>query len=236
MDTRSLRTLVGVTCDVTKLRNRVEQRIVGNIKIRNGATPEQAMQLSLQERRVLLIEMDCYLSKEGVPFYENMYISTREDSCLYLQRAALITQERACEAQLVRALDTYPVWTLFLKGLRGVSPILAGILLSELDIHRAYNQQSFCTYVGLSITDAGSYWKKSTPAHPINVLLQNALRYTLVPHFLKAKNKYVAHFQECDMNNTDAYNRTADHMIAHFLTDLYFRWCEIENISTPVLT
>lgn len=57
------------------------------------------------------------------------------------------------EADMVKNLEMFvnkhPIWTTFLKDVKGCGPLMAGIILSYFNIHRARHISSFWAYAGI---------------------------------------------------------------------------------------
>ena len=54
---------------------------------------------------------------------------------------------------LKRAVDKHPLWINFLKDVHGCGPLMAGVILSELDITKANYVSSFWKYAGLDTVE-----------------------------------------------------------------------------------
>lgn len=63
----------------------------------------------------------------------------------------LLEQEKAAFKRLEKALATDPFYEHWLKHVRGIGPAMAGVLLSELDPHKAKYVSSFWKYCGLDV-------------------------------------------------------------------------------------
>ena len=56
---------------------------------------------------------------------------------------------------LERFLRNVPLWTNFLKDVTGCGPAMAGVILSEIDIHKAEYPSSIHAYAGLDVASDG---------------------------------------------------------------------------------
>lgn len=48
-------------------------------------------------------------------------------------------------------LDRYPIWTQYLKDVRGCGPLMAGVILSEIDIEKCNSISALWAYCGLDV-------------------------------------------------------------------------------------
>lgn len=78
-------------------------------------------------------------------------ISDEIDYLLVEIFAALITQEEKVFKHLENLLLDFPIYTEFLKKVRGIGPALAGILVSEIDINKARYPSSLHKLAGLDV-------------------------------------------------------------------------------------
>ena len=78
-------------------------------------------------------------------------ISTYTELCLIDQYIGLEKSEAAHFRKLGNILKDYPLWTDFLEGVKGVGPAMAGVIISEIDIHRAKYPSSLWAYAGLDV-------------------------------------------------------------------------------------
>ena len=54
-----------------------------------------------------------------------------------------------------KALNDFPLYTEFLKDVRGVGPAMAGVILSEMDIRKTTYVSSLWAYTGLDVAEDG---------------------------------------------------------------------------------
>lgn len=84
-------------------------------------------------------------------------ISNYTELVLVHQYLELLGSETKHFKQLETILDDYPIYTEFLKGVAGVGPAMAGIIISEIDIHKAKYPSSLWMYAGLDTVTIGKY-------------------------------------------------------------------------------
>jgi hypothetical protein len=59
-------------------------------------------------------------------------------------------QERVIEKHIRKQLDSFPIWSEYLKGIKGVGPIAGARIISEYDIHEADTVSKLWQYTGLN--------------------------------------------------------------------------------------
>lgn len=82
-------------------------------------------------------------------------ISDYTDLVLVSQYFDLESVERAAFLQLAGVLEEFELYVKFLKPIRGIGPAMAGVILSEFDIHRARYVSSLWKYAGLDVGPDG---------------------------------------------------------------------------------
>lgn len=76
-------------------------------------------------------------------------ISTFTELCLLAQYFDLEVSEAAHFKRLEPCLKEYPIYTEFLKDVKGIGPAMAGVIISEIDIHKAKYPSSLWKFAGL---------------------------------------------------------------------------------------
>lgn len=82
-------------------------------------------------------------------------ISDYTELCMVGQYVDLLRHEQQHTRRLENMLADYPVWTGFLAEVRGVGPMMAAVIISEFDIHKAKYPSSLWRYAGLDVADDG---------------------------------------------------------------------------------
>lgn len=82
-------------------------------------------------------------------FKGNAVISDYTELCLLDQYKTLEKQEARHFRGMAYALEDYPIYTEFLHGVKGIGPAMAGVIISEIDIHKAKYASSLWAYAGL---------------------------------------------------------------------------------------
>ncbi len=65
--------------------------------------------------------------------------------------AALLKQEEALFNEMETVVAQFPLWKVFLKGIKGVGRAIAGVILSEMDITKADYASSLHAFAGLDV-------------------------------------------------------------------------------------
>lgn len=65
----------------------------------------------------------------------------------------LVLQENAVLADIKAILERFPIWTTFLKDIKGCGPTMGAVIISTIDIHRADTPASLWAYAGLDVVD-----------------------------------------------------------------------------------
>ena len=81
---------------------------------------------------------DEIISDYGELCLVNLYIKVEKDEDSHFRR-------------LKALLDDIPIWSNYLKTLPGCGPAMAGVMISELDPHKARHASSFWKYAGLDV-------------------------------------------------------------------------------------
>jgi hypothetical protein len=159
-----LRGLIRGYDDIQRDRIRMGNRILGNLYRRFGLKPgEKKEGLSgLPKELMVLITREYKRITDGVVV--NMkeipkimmdahpgIISSEVMFVFVKTYKELVTQEYVINKEVEKFLDEFPIWTDHLKGLSGVGPTMGGVVVSELDPHKANHVTSFWSYAGLDV-------------------------------------------------------------------------------------
>jgi hypothetical protein len=160
----NIKTMVRGTYDIQQLRIQMGNRIVSNFKAKLGqepSTPEEEMDKDAQN---ILKKLRRHYRKitDGVKtfprqtsFKGDEVISTYTELCLISQYLDLETSEAQHFRRLGHVLKEYPIWTEFMEGVKGIGPAMAGVIISEFDIHKAKYSSSMWRYAGLDVAEDG---------------------------------------------------------------------------------
>jgi len=160
----NIKTLVRGVYDLQKLRIMMGNRIVGNFKVKQGQKPgekedtlDTAGKILLSQLRAShkLIANAIIAAPPRLPFKGDELISSEIEYNLMDHYLELENQEIKQFRSLERGLREYPIYTEFLKGVCGIGPAMAGVILSEIDIHKAEYPSSIHAYAGLDVASDG---------------------------------------------------------------------------------
>jgi hypothetical protein len=164
MQREQLRTVVRGAYDIQKLRIQMGNRIVGNFKAKLGQKPGEKEEEIEEDAKAVLADLRMRYKKltDGVTtfprqatFKGDEVISTYTELCLLAQYVGLEKAETDHFSRLGRILTEFAIWNEFLLKVKGVGPAMAGVIVSEFDIHKARYPSSMWAYAGL---DCVTYW------------------------------------------------------------------------------
>lgn len=160
MSNTTIRALVRGLYAVQKLRIQTGLRVVANFKTKLGQEPGKPETELTPEAKKLLADLRAtyYRITDALAgtvtagkFKGDGIISEYTEYALVESYIALEEQEQRHVRRLADLIEHEPLWVNFLKGVRGVGPAMAGVILSELDIHKAKYPSSFWKYAGLDV-------------------------------------------------------------------------------------
>jgi hypothetical protein len=161
----NLKTIVRGAYDVQKLRIQMGNRIVGNFKAKLGQLPSTGEDEMDAEGKQILANLRASFKKitDGVKtfprqatFVGDEVISSYTELCLLAQYIELEKAEDQHFGRLGNILKDYPIYNEFLEPIRGVGPAMAGVIISEIDIHKARYPSSLWAYAGLDVAANGA--------------------------------------------------------------------------------
>jgi hypothetical protein len=156
-------------------------------------------------------------------------------------------------------LTELPVYTQFLSKVRGIGPAMAGVIISEIDIHKAKYPSSLWAYAGLDVAGDGrgrsrrkehlikrSYVnakgeESERDSITYNPWLKTKLMGVLASSFLRSASPYADHYRSYrhrldttrskeDWTKGRVHNASLRYMVKRFLVDLYAAWRTIEGL------
>lgn len=160
----NLKTFVRGAYDQQKLRIQMGNRIVGNFRAKLGQSPGEKEEEIDAEGKAVLADLRARFHKlsDGVKtfprqanFTGDEVISDYTELCLLAQYLALEAAEKQHFRRLETILRDYPIFTEFLEKVKGVGPAMAGVIISEFNIHKARYPSSLWAYAGLDVADDG---------------------------------------------------------------------------------
>jgi hypothetical protein len=183
---KNLRALVRGTYDIQSLRIMTGNRICANWHVRNGCKPGQKQEeMSDKDALKILNKIkESYsritdgladLPKKG-KFESDVYISSYSELIMVDNYMELLRQEKKSIAKLKCLLEDFPVYTEYLKDVRGVGPAMAAVIISEMNIYRAKYPSSFWAYAGIDVVinkEGKGEGRSKKESHLVNRVYRN---------------------------------------------------------------
>jgi hypothetical protein len=152
--------------DVQKLRIQMGNRVVANFKTKIGQSPgDKESEISDAEAKLLLkrLRQEYDRITDGLvrfptakTFKGTEIISQFTELCLIDQYIKLVHAEDEHLKRLESVVKIDPLWCVFLDGVVGIGPAMAGVLLSEIDITKSRHPSSLWKYSGLDVAHDGA--------------------------------------------------------------------------------
>jgi hypothetical protein len=262
--------------DLQKLRIQSGLRIVAAFKITLGQMPGKSEEELTDEAENILKDLRAEYDRitdaliEGGKkrvtksiFTGYKLISGETEYCLIREYVRLLDAEEQQFKDIGKALKGFPVWTDFMLGVRGVGPAMAGVIISEVDIHKAQYPSSLWMYAGLDVAADGrgrsrkaehlidaEYTTKdgaqdTRKSITFNPFLKTKLVGVLGSSFIKLGGPYreiYDGYKNRLQNRTDLaeeskghiHNMAVRYMIKMFLMDLHREWRKLEGLEASV--
>jgi len=264
-----LRVMVRGAYDLQKLRIQMGNRIVTNFKTKLGQSPGESEEELDDDAKEVLKELRVSYKKitDGVKVYPKQkdfkgdeVISSYTELCLVGQYMDLEADEIRHFKRLEQVLEDFPIYTEFLKGVRGIGPAMAGVIISEIDISKAHYPSSLWKYCGLDVADDGKGRSRKTEhlvkvkyvnsdgeeaernSITFNPFLKTKLVGVLASSFIKLsnpiyapiyrgyKNRLENHPAHKDKTKLHRNNMAKRYLIKMFLVDLYKAWRTLDGL------
>ena len=264
-----LKTVVHSVYDIQKLRIQMGNRIVANFKAKLGQKPSMPEKKMDPDARKILADLRNHYRKitDGIKVFPSQkkfvgdeIITSYTELCLLSQYMDLESYEQQHFRRLESVLVDFPIWTEWMKGVKGCGPAMAGVLISEIDIHKARYASSLFKYAGLDVAGDGR-GRSRKAGHLVKVQYTNAkgeqaerdsitfnpflkskLIAVLGSSFLRVKDSPYAqvyyeykhrlenHEKYKDVTKLHRHNMAIRYMIKRFLVDLYVQWRTLEKL------
>jgi len=150
--------------DIQKLRVMMGNRIVANFKAKLGQKPGMSEEELEEAEKTILASLRASYRKitDGVTtlprqasFKGDEVISSYTELVLVDQYLSLEQQEDKQFSRLKNVLKDFPIYNEFLENIYGVGPAMAGVIVSEINIHAAQYPSSLWKYAGLDVAGDG---------------------------------------------------------------------------------
>jgi hypothetical protein len=158
-----IRKLTRMAYDVQELRIATGLRIVAqfNSRFKNLRTADESDKDAVDRERDKLLKMivesyervtDGVAATARKKLYKFDDILTNETEIWFVENYLdILQQEEAAFTRLAKSLKTFPFYTEYLEKVRGIGPAMAGVIISELDPHKAKYPSSFWKFCGLDV-------------------------------------------------------------------------------------
>jgi len=168
-----LRQLVRGFYDIQKLRISIGNRLCANFYVKIGVEPgkkveeadnwgKEILQYYLQEYNKLsdFIAGNTRKLKKVLDEHKGI-ISSKAEFGLVQTFVDFSKQEDYLEKQMADYLEYFPIWTVWMKTICGLGPLMAGVIISEYDIYKAKYVSSLWKYAGLDVVEGEGRSRKS---------------------------------------------------------------------------
>lgn len=172
-----IRTMVRSAYDMQDLRIQMGNRVTASFKAKLGLRQDgmSEKELEKQEKGILdQLRLSYRRITDGVvqehgddikagklpterKFQGDQLISHYSELLLVDNYMATLANEQHHFKDMEKILKKIPIYTEFLSGIRGVGPAMAGIIISEIDIHKAEYPSSLWKLAGLDVVYIGRY-------------------------------------------------------------------------------
>lgn len=155
-----IRASVRTLYDMQTLRIQSGNRIVAAFRVKLGIQPGTAEEAADDPKAGKLLADLRAEHKRITDGVKRLTKSMKIDSPLITtlgELALLEAYERQCQVEathekaILDALNHEPIWTEYLSNIRGVGPLMGGVILSEIDIHKARHASSLWKLAGLDV-------------------------------------------------------------------------------------
>jgi hypothetical protein len=155
-----LRSMVRGMYDLQKVRIQLGNRIVGNFKAKHGQRAGLSEKELKKEAKEILTKLRASFERitDGIvslprkkDFKGDEVISEYAEFCLMNQYITMHKNEKEHLKHIGAVLDDFEIYNKFLEGVKGIGPAMAGVIISELDPHKAHHISGFWKYSGLDV-------------------------------------------------------------------------------------
>ena len=159
-----LKALVRGAYDLQKLRIEMGNRIVGNFKIKLGQEPGTKEDDLSDDAKVLLAELRRVYKRiaDGMKhltkrqFKADGLINTYAEFSLVGHYATLSDAEDQQVKDIAAVVQDFSIWEAFMQDVKGCGPMMAAVIISEIDIEKARYPSSLWKYAGLDVAADGA--------------------------------------------------------------------------------
>ena len=268
----TIREMVRGAYDLQELRIASGNRLVADFRSRAGQGPGKKSD-TLDKEAVEIIDVlrgsygrltdgvaDNIRSLRARNFRGDKVISDYAVFCLVKEYLNLERSEKEHFADVGEVLMECPVYSKWMKDVKGVGPQMAGVIISEVDITKATYPSSIWKYAGLDVgpdgrgrgryaehlvdvdyvdKDGNDATRKSITFNPflktklVGVLASSFLRVGPNPYreiYHNYKARLEASPKHQEKSKGHRHSMAKRYMIKRFLVDLYVAWRELEEL------
>lgn len=153
-----IKTAVRTMYDMQKLRIQLGNRITASFRHKLGLEPADAEESDKQAESILKqLRAEYKRITDGV---KKVTKATKIDSAILTNKGEIdiiaayeemLASEAACERAIAFELAQHPAWTEYLISVRGCGTLMAGVILSEIDITKCNTVSGLWRYCGLDV-------------------------------------------------------------------------------------
>jgi hypothetical protein len=261
----NLKTFVRGAYDLQKLRIQMGNRMAANFRAKLGLKSSEKEETDEDAQKILeTLRVSYKKLTDGVKsfprqsgFKGDEVISTYTELTLFAQYHELEANESKHFRRMEKALEEFPIYK-WLKSVKGCGPAMSGLIISEIDIHKAEYPSSIWKYCGFDVAPDGKgrsrkkehlveveYTDKDGKKNKrmsitFNPLIKTKL-YVLATCIIKAggtyreiydnyKHRLEHHKDWAEKSKGHRHNAALRYMIKIFLRDLYNEWRVIEDL------
>lgn len=155
-DKEQIRTIVRGCYDLQTLRIQTGNRLVSNFrsKFDQKATGDTIVSELKKEFKLAATGVAAHGSAWVIKNPGNI-IATETEFALVDQYHRILEAEKVHVKLLKDIVEAEPVWQRFLVNVRGCGPLMAGVILAEIDIRKAEYPSSLWKYAGVDVAQDG---------------------------------------------------------------------------------
>jgi len=177
----NLKVLVRGAYDLQKIRIQMGNRIIMNWKLRLGMKPTAKEDTIDKKGQQLLAKIrnsyDKLMDKVKTfprqsTFKGDEVILNYTEICLVHSYVQMEESEKGHFSKMGNVLAEFKVFSDFLRGVRGIGPAMAGVIVSEIDIHKSTYPSSLWAYAGLDVAPDGA-GRSRRKEHLVNCEYEN---------------------------------------------------------------
>ncbi len=252
--------------DLQQLRIQTGNRLVNHYLNKMGIEPGQKKNSTVTlitkqlEQEYKLVTDGLAAEGKKYTFKPDGLISDFAEYSLVNLYFRLRLEEKQAEKYIAMQVEQHPLWQAFLKDVKGVGYLMAGVIISEFNITKAKYVSNLWAYAGLDVAldgrGRGKYSEhlieveykakdgtvKKKKSITFNPFLKAKLLGVLAGSFLKSKSPYAQiyydykhrlenHPKHKDDTLGHRNNMAKRYMIKMFLKDLYPVWRGLEGLD-----